>query len=325
MRSRKVVAVLMTSLLVLAGMGPARAQDAWPSKPLRLIVAAAAGSGTDVLARLLVDRLSPVLKQPILIDNRPGANGIVATTALLQAPADGYTLIYHPSSFVVIAPTLVQLPYDTVKDLEPIAQAASGSMMLVVGAQTPVRNVKELVAYVKDRPGKLSFGSVGNGSMPFLLTETMQQNTPMEVNHVPYKASPQMLTDIIGGNLLFGWSDPTVVLPLIQANRLRGIAISGASRLAASPDIPTLKEQGYPIALEGWFGIFAKAGTPQPIIKRLSDDIRRIQETPEMAAELARRNLSMAPAKTPAEFHVLIEANLKMWAEVVRKGNVKAD
>lgn len=317
---------LVLSLPALMCATRAQAQDAWPGKPIRMIVAAAAGSGTDIMARLLTEKLSLALKQPVVIDNRPGANGVVATTALLQAPADGYTLIYNISSFVVIAPALLgNLPYDTTKDLEPVAQTVSGSMMLVTGAQSPVHNVSELIAHVKANPGKFGFGSVGNGTMPFLLTETMRQHTPMDVVHVPYKSSPQMLTDIVAGNLLFGWSDPAVVVPLIQGGKLRGIAASGASRMAASPDVPTLKEQGYPIQVEGWFGVFARAGTPLPIIKRLNDEIRRIQATPEMTAELARRNLGVPAAKSSAEFREVVQSNLKMWQEVIRKGNVKPD
>ena len=314
------------SVAALAPPGPARAQDAWPSKPIRMIVPTAAGSGTDIMGRFYAERLSAALKQPIVVDNKAGASGVIATQALLQAPADGHTLLFNNGSFAVMAPALItNLPYDPARDVVPVAQVAVGGVIMVVDPASPVRNLQELVAHVKANPDRLSYGSFGVGSSAHLITEWLVQQTGMKIAHVPYKSTPQMFTDIAAGNLLFRWSDPGTPLPLIRAGKLRGVAISGNVRVPATPDVPTMGEQGYPFSAVGWMGLFAPAGTPPAVLQRLNAEVNRIQALPETAAEFVKRNYEPPPKRSLDEFRDIVRADLETWKGIVRKGGIKRD
>lgn len=304
---------------------PVGAQETWPSKPIRLIVPTAAGSGTDILARFYAERLTPALKQPIVVDNKAGASGVIATQALLQAPADGHTLLFNNGSFAVMVPALLtNLPFDPVKDVVPVAQAVVGGVIMSANPAVPVRTLRELVDHVKANPDKYSYGSFGVGSSAHLITEWLIQQTGMKLAHVPYKSTPQMFTDIAAGNLLFGWSDPSAPLPLIQAGKLRAITISGNVRVPATPDVPTMAESGFPFSAVGWMGLFAPAGTPAPVLKRLNEEVNRIQTRPDTAAEFTRRNYEPPPSRSLDEFRDIVRADLQTWREIVRKGNIKA-
>jgi tripartite-type tricarboxylate transporter receptor subunit TctC len=308
------------------GLSTGRAQEPWPSKPIRLLVPTAAGSGTDIMARFFAERLSPALRQPIVVDNKAGASGVIATQAMLQAPPDGHTLLFNNGSFAVMAPALLQnLPFDPAKDVAPIALVAVGGVIMSADPAAPVRTLPELIAYVKANPDKFSYGSFGVGSSAHLITEWLVQQTGMRIAHVPYKSTPQMFADITAGNLLFGWSDPGAPLPLLQAGRLRGIAISGNVRVPATPDIPTMGEQGYPFSAVGWMGVYGPAGTPAPVQRRLNEEINRILARPETASEYARRNFEPPPVKSVEEFRTIVASDLQTWREIVRKGNIKAD
>lgn len=317
---------LCAAIALGAGALPAvRAQDAWPARPIRLIVPTAAGSGTDIMARFIAERLSPALKQPIVVDNKAGASGVIATQSMLQSPADGHTLIFNNGSFAVMAPALLtNLPFDPAKDVAPIAQVAVGGVIMSANPDAPVRNLPELIAYVKANPDRFSYGSFGVGSSAHLITEWLIQQTGMRLAHVPYKSTPQMFTDISAGNLLFGWSDPGAPLPLIQAGKLRGIAISGNVRVPATPDIATMGEQGYPFSAVGWMGVFAPAGTPAAVQQRLNEEINRVLARPETAAEFSRRNYEPPPVKSVDAFRAIVASDLQTWREIVRKGNITA-
>jgi tripartite-type tricarboxylate transporter receptor subunit TctC len=323
---RFATAAVVSFAALFNAAAPVVAQDAWPARPIRLIVPTAAGSGTDTMARLMAERLSPALKQPIIVDNKAGASGVIATQSLLQSPADGYTLLYNNGSFAVMAPALLtNLPFDPIKDLAPVAQTAVGGVIMVADPAAPVKTLQELIAYVKANPDKLSYGSFGVGSSAHLITEWLVQQTGMKIAHVPYKSTPQMFGDIAAGNLLFGWSDPGAPLPLIQAGKLRPIVMSGTVRVPATPDVPTMGEQGYPFTAVGWMGVFAAAGTPPAILNRLNEEINRIQARPETAAELSRRNYEPPPVKSIEAFREIVRNDLGTWREIVRKGNIKAE
>jgi tripartite-type tricarboxylate transporter receptor subunit TctC len=316
----------LVAIGLLASSPGAGAQEAWPAKPIRLIVPTAAGSGTDVMARYLADRLSPVLRQPIVVDNKAGASGVIATQAMLQSPADGHTLQFSNGSFMVMAPALMQnLPFDVQRDVVPVAMIAIGGVIMSAYPGAPVKTLGELVAYVKANPDRFSYGSFGIGSSAHLITEWLIQQTGMKVAHVPYKSTPQMLADIAAGNLLFGWTDPGTPLPLIQAGKVRGIAISGNVRVPATPDVATMGEQGYRFDAVGWMGLFAPAGTPPAVLRRLNEEINRIQMRPETAAEMARRNFEPPPTKSLDEFREIVRNDLQTWREIVRRGNIKAE
>ena len=329
MRARVLVPLALAAAATLAVALPARtavAQDAWPSRPIRMIVPTAAGSGTDIMGRFYAERLAAVLKQPVVVDNRAGASGVIATQAMLQAPADGYTLLFNNGSFAVMAPALLpNLPFDAIKDVVPVAQVAVGGVIMTANPAAPVRTLPELVAYVKANPDRFSYGSFGVGSSAHLITEWLIQRTGMRLAHVPYKSTPQMFTDISAGNLLFGWSDPGAPLPLIQAGKLRALAISGNVRVPATPDVPTMGEQGYPFGAVGWMGVFAAAGTPPPVLRRLNEEINRIQQRPETAAEFSRRNFEPPPTRSLEEFRDIVRRDLDTWREIVRKGNIKPE
>lgn len=325
-RHFNVAALAAAAAAGLGATATAFAQEAWPSKPIRLIVPTAAGSGTDILARFYAERLGTALRQPIVVDNKAGASGVIATQALLQAPTDGYTLLFNNGSFAVMAPALLtNLPFDPAKDVVPVALAVVGGVILSANPAIPVRTLSELIAFVKANPDKYSYGSFGVGSSAHLITEWLIQQTGMKLAHVPYKSTPQMFSDISAGNLLFGWSDPSAPLPLIQAGKLRAITISGNVRVPATPDVPTMAESGYPFSAVGWMGMFASAGTPPSVLKRLNEEVNRIQTRPETAAEFARRNYEPPPAKSLDEFKEIVKNDLVTWKEIVRKGNIKAE
>lgn len=300
--------------------------DAWPNRPITLVTASSAGSGTDLLARELAQRLSAELKQPVVVDNKPGGSGVIGTQAVVRAAPDGYTLLYTTASNTVVAPALMKsLPYDVTKDLAPVAQTVEGGVILHVSNDLPVKNLPELVQLVKYHPGTYSYGTWAVGSSGHLTMEWLKRKTGMEMAHAPYKQTSQLLTELATGTLKIGFTDPGAPLPFIEAKRLRSIAVTGTVRLPRTPDIPTFKEQGYDFEPVGWFGVLAPARTPAPIVERLGSLITRIQNQPDMVKKVAALNVSPAQAKTPAQFQAVIARDLKMWRQIVTDTGITLD
>ena len=300
--------------------------DAWPSRPITLVTASSAGSGTDLLARELAQRLGAELRQPVVVDNKPGGSGVIGTQAVVRAASDGYTLLYTTGSNTVMAPALIKsLPYDVTKDLAPVAQTVEGGVILHVSNDMPVKNLPELVQLVKSNPGKYSYGTWGVGSSGHLTMEWLKRKTGMEMPLVAYKQSSQLLTELATGTLKIGFTDPGAPLPFIETKRLRSIAVTGIVRLPRTPDIPTFQEQGYDFEPVGWFGVLAPAHTPALIVERLGALITRIQNQPDMVKKVAALNVQAAQAKSPAAFQAVILRDLKMWKQIVVDTGITVD
>lgn len=320
----KRVAALAT--LWTAAVAQAQPADAWPSRPITLIVPASAGSGSDLMAREMAHRLGQALKQSIIVDNKPGGSGVVGTNAVVRAAPDGYTLLYTNGSFTVMAPALLKsVPYDVARDLVPIAQTAVGGVLLLVNKDFPARNLRELVDYVKAHPGGLTYGSWAVGSSGHLIMEWLKKQTSMQIAHVPYRQVPQLLTELSTGVLQIGWADPSAPVPFIESGKIRGIAISGNTRVSRTPNIATMGEQGFPFDSVGWFGMFAPAGTPAAIVERLTAEVNRIQAMPDTAAKMAAMNFEPPPVKTSAQFRSIVLKDLQTWKKLVTDAGITLD
>ena len=320
---------LATGMALLLGVnGAARAQggDAWPAKPIQMIVAGSAGSGTDLMARAMGQRLGAALNQTVIVENRPGASGAIAATAVVKAPADGHTLLYTNGSFAVMAPALLKtLPYDITRDLVPVAQTAVGGVLLLVNPDVPAKNLRELVDHVKANPDKYSYGSWAVGSSGHLIMEWLKQQTGMKMGHVAYQSVPRLLTELASGVLQIAWADPSAPLPFLRSGKVRGIAISGNVRVPGTPDIATMGEQGFPFDAVGWFGVFAPAATPAAVVRRLNEEINRFQAAAETQSLMARMNFEPPPVKSAAQFRDIVGNDLKTWKKIVTDSNIKTE
>jgi tripartite-type tricarboxylate transporter receptor subunit TctC len=300
--------------------------DAWPARPITMVVPASAGSGTDLMAREMASRLGAAIKQAIVVDNKPGASGVIGTQAVVRAPADGYTLLYTNGSNMVMAPALVKaIPYDVTKDLVPVAQTAMGGVFLLVSNDLPVKTLPELVQLVKANPGKFTYGSWAIGSSGHLTMEWLKRQTGMEIGHVPYRQVPQLLTELSTGTLKIGYADPAAPLPFIESGRLRPIAVTGTVRLPRSPNVPTFSEQGHHFEPVGWFGVFAPAGTPAAIVARLNTEINRIQQQPDMVAKVTALNIAAPPTKSSDQFRSTLLHDLQQWRKIVTETGITTE
>jgi tripartite-type tricarboxylate transporter receptor subunit TctC len=318
----------LTALAVSALTLHAHAQtsDTWPSRPITLVVASGPGSGVDIAAREMAQKISLALKQPVVVDNKPGGSGMLAGAAVARAKADGYTLLYSNASFVAVAPAVLKsMSYDPVKDLTPIAQTAAGGILLLVNKDVPANNLKELVALIKANPDKYSYGTWGNGSSAQLTMEWLKKQAGLKVTHIPYKTTPQIMNDLVSGVLQVGWSDPGTPVAMIEAKQIKGIAVSGNVRVPRTASIATMGEQGHGFDAVGWFGVFGPANLPKTISDRLNAEINKVQRSPEMAKRMEGWNLEPPPAKTPEEFKAIISRDVKLWSSIAKEANISED
>lgn len=255
-----------TAVAAALPLGRALAQEeAWPSQPVTLYVSGAAGSGLDLMARELANRLGSRLKQSVVIDNKPGASGAVATQAAIRRAADGHALLYSNAGNTVVPASLVKsLPYDVSRDLVPIALTAVGGVFLLTGNRFPGKDLPEMIRHVRANPGRFCYGSLGVGTVGHLNMEWLKRKTGMEMAHIPYRAAGQMLAEMMAGSITFGWTDPAAALAFVETGKLRAIAVTGTERPPRSPAVPTMGEQGHPFGSVGWYGVFAPKGTAAP-------------------------------------------------------------
>ena len=304
----------------------AQSTDTWPSRHITLVVASGPGSGVDIAAREMAQKISIALKQPVVVDNKPGGSGMLAGGTVARAKADGYTLLYSNASFVAVAPAVLKsMSYDPVKDLTPIAQTAAGGILLLVNKDVPANNLKELVALVKANPDKYSYGTWGNGSSGQLTMEWLKRQAGLKIAHIPYKTTPQIMNDLVSGVLQVGWSDPGTPVPMIESKQLKGIAVSGNVRVPRTANIATMGEQGHGFDAVGWFGVFGPANLPKAITDRLNTEINKVQKSPEMAKRMEGWNLEPPPAKTPEEFKAIIARDVKLWTSIAKDNNISED
>ena len=318
--------LMLAGVMALPLSAMAQAQDNWPSKPISMIVASGAGSGVDVMARDLAQKLGAALGQTIVVDNKPGASGQVAGQLVARARPDGYTLLYSNASFIAVSPAvLAKMNHDPVKDLTPIAQTAVGGIILMVNKNVPANNLQELVALVKASPNKFSYGTWGEGTSGHLTTEWLKKKAGLAMEHVPYKTVPQVVNDLASGVLQIGWADPSTPVPMIEAKQIKGIAMSGAVRVPRTPGVPTMGEQGYPFDAVGWFGVMGPADMPPALTQRLNREINKILQSPEMAKRMETLNFEPPPNKSADEFKRIVARDIATWKSIAADLKLKLD
>jgi tripartite-type tricarboxylate transporter receptor subunit TctC len=305
-----------------AFVAPLAGAQTWPAKPVRVIVPFAAGGNTDITARAIGERLSPVLKQPIVVDNRPGAMTNIGSEAVARAAPDGYTLLMGGATNAINMSVQAKLPYDTVRDFEPIILCVQGANVLSVHPSIPAKTLKELIALARKQPGKLNFASSGVGSSNHMAGELLKMMAGIDMAHIPYKGNVPALADTVGGHVDMIFSGVPSLLPQINSGRLRAIAIGSLERFPALPKVPTFDESG----LKGyeattWFGLMAPAKTPREIVARLNTEIDRILKTPDLRARFVNDGL-MPMGGSPEAFAKFIRTEIDKYAKVVKAAKI---
>jgi tripartite-type tricarboxylate transporter receptor subunit TctC len=311
-------------LLVSANIAVAQS-DSYPARPVRMMVGASAGGGTDVIARVLADKLGDSLKQPFVVENRPGASNTIAADMTAKAPADGHTLLVATNTAQAIAPHLLKLAYDPLKDLQPIGLVVVVPNVLVVNQTVPAKDARELVALLKSRPGELRYASVGVGSTQHIAAEAFKLATGTQIIHIPYKGSSQAHVDLLGGSVEMMIDTTSSAMSQIKAGRLRPLAVASASRSPELPAIPTFSESGISGAdMATWYGLFVTGGTPRPIVEKLHAQLQRALKLAEVDARL--RGLGGEPgALTLEQFAEMNRADFERFGALIRKANIKPD
>ena len=327
---RMIFARTLTLMVVAVVVAPgwhasAWAQQAYPSRPIRIISIFPPGGGNDILCRAVAQKLTENLKQQVLVENRPGANGIIGTEAAARSAPDGYTITLIPSGHAVNASLYRKLPYDSIKDFTPITLAGSSPLILAVHPSIPAKNVKELVALAKARPGQLSYGTAGVGSSGHLAGALFETMTGTTLVHIPYKGMSLAVADLMGGQVSMTFGTSLSVVPLVRSARLRALATTGAQRSPALPDLPTVAESGVPgYEASLWYGFVGPARLPPEIVQRLNSEIGAVLGAPEVRERLASQGVD-ARSSTPEEFGRLLVSDLERWAEVVHRAGVRAE
>ena len=321
MKKSNLSAIALLIALGLATAGPVHAQ-AYPTKPVRLVVGFAPGGGVDVTARILGPKLTELWGQPVVIDNRAGAGGTIGTDIAAKAPADGYSLLLCGIWSHGVAPSLYKkLPYDHYKDFAPVSMVGTTPNVLVVHPSLPPKSVSEFVAYGKANSGKLVVASPGTGSSPHMTMELFRLTTGADFTHVPYKGSGPALIDLLGGHIGAMFDNMSTQLALMKSGRTRALAVTSPKRSAHLPDVPTMRESGVPIDVTVWYGICAPAAVPKPILAKLNVDLKRALTAPDTQRRLSEVGVDAAPS-TPEQFAAFIKSETETWARVVRDAKV---
>jgi tripartite-type tricarboxylate transporter receptor subunit TctC len=316
--------LLMGSFLLGAGVNASANTGNWPARPIRIVVAGSAGAGGDTFARLIATPLQQVLKQPVVVDPKPGANGLIACDTVAKAAGDGYTLLFAASSAILINPVMVaKMPYNPEKDLIPITQVGAAGILLVANPSTGFKNLADMVAYAKANPGKLAYGSWGTGSSGHLAMEGIKARYGLDMTHVPYKTLVSEVTDLIANNISVGFTDIQSPIPHMRNGRLVGLGQTGSQRWPATQDLPTLSEQGYKFEADGWYGLFAPAGTPTEIIDRLNDEINRLQASDEVRQKIEGQNMIVPASRSAKQFAASIKKDAAIWQGLANTTDLK--
>lgn len=298
------------------------AASAFPARPVRLVVPVPPGGSSDASARIIGQKLTESWGQQVIIDNRAGAAEIIGTEIVAKSNPDGYTIVLVSLRYSV-NPSLLKLPYDPVRDLEPVTMTAAVGNVLVVNVKSPMQSVKEIIALAKQKPAELTFASSGIGGAPHLIGEFFALQTGVKLVHIAYKGGGPAIADLVGGNVSMSFASMTSSLPFIKAGRLRPLAVSSKERLAQLPDVPTMIEAGVPnLEVRDWQGILAARGTPKPIVDKLSGEIIRVLNQPDTRTRYAAAGMDII-ASRPHEFREALASEMKRWAKVVMDANIK--
>ncbi len=296
----------------------------WPSRPLRILVGSSAGGGTDAMARAVADRLGPLLKQPVVVENRPGASNTLAADTTAKS-TDGHTLLMGVVTAHAIAPHLLKLGYDNNKDLVPVAYVGAVPNVLVVTTGLPVQSVKELVALAKKEPGRINYASSGTGSTQHIAAETFKDAAGIDLTHVPYKGSSAALVDLVGGQVQMSFDTMPSVIGQIKNGKMRALAVTTPQRNPQLPQVPTMAEAGLPqVDITAWYGIYMPAATPKAVQQRVHDAVNQVLAMPETQARLGAVGAELKPMPQ-ADFVALQNAEYQRYGQLIRKNNIRID
>lgn len=312
--------------LLLGASAWANTATAWPARPIKIVVAGPAGSGMDIYARMLQAPLQAALKQPVVIDNKPGANSIIGNDAVAKSAPDGYTFLLTPSSAIALNPIVQpKMPYDTLNDLLPVAQVGQSGFLLIASTGSGFKTLQDMVQYAKANPGKLTYGTWGNGSSGHLAMEGLKQHYGLDMPHVPYKGTAPLLNDLLANNISVGFTDIASPVPHVRAGKVSAIGATGSRRPPALAELPTVSEQGYKFDADGWYGVFAPAGTPIDIVRRMNEEVNKILATDEMRTKFNAQNMPAPPIKTAEQFAATVKSDVALWQGLAKSINLKVD
>jgi tripartite-type tricarboxylate transporter receptor subunit TctC len=321
----KLTAAVLGAAMALSAPLAATAQEAFPTKPIRMVLPFPPGGVTDLLARALAEKLAPRLGQPVVVDNKPGAGTVLASDLVARAPADGHTLLMAASSLGTAPLLYEKVGYDAIKSFAPVTQVASVVHVLVVNPQLPVKSVKELIAYAKANPGKLNYSSTGTGTSTHLEGELLKSMAGVYMVHIPYRGSAPALIDLVAGQVNVMFDAYGSSGPFIKSGKLRALAVTTAERSQSVPELPTMQESGLPgYEAMPWLGLMAPAGTPQTVVERLHQEVAKVLEDPEMRGKFKGWGLDII-GNTPNEFASFLQRDIQQWDKVIRGANIKAD
>ena len=309
-------------LLTLTGLGHAQT---WPTRPIKLVVPFAAGGTTSILGRAMADKLAPLLGQPVVVDNRPGAGGNVGMDAVAKSEPDGYTLLMGPIGLAINPALYNKMSFDPIRDLAPIGLYAGVPNLLVVHPSVPAQSLKELIALFKANPGKYNYASNGNGTSSHLAAEMLKSSAGVDIVHIPYKGGAPAMADLLAGQVTMLFDQMPAVLPQVKGGKVRALGVSSAQRSAAAPEVPSLAEAGLPgFDMTVWFGLLAPAGTPPAVLQRVNAEMGKVLQDPEFRTFLA--GLGVSPlGGSPEAFASFIQAETQRWAQVVKASGARID
>lgn len=321
MNTRRLFLALIASTACTASFG-----QAWPSKPIRLVVPFPAGGGTDIIAREVTQKITEATKWSFIVDNKPGSGGAIGLDNVAKSPADGYNLVLGQTSNLAINPSLYKkLPYDPIKDLVPISMVASAPMVLVVATDSPYKSIADVVSAAKAKPGTINFASSGNGTVGHLATELFQKEAGIKLVHVPYKGAAQGMTDVIGGQVQIYMGSVPTVIGHIKNGKMRALAVTSLKRVDDIPQTPTIAESGYKkFEAATWFGILGPAKLPKEMVVKLNAEINKALQSPELQKKLSDQGADVA-GSTPDGFSILIRGEMSRWGRVVKESGATID
>ncbi|MGJ7494710.1 Bug family tripartite tricarboxylate transporter substrate binding protein [Variovorax sp. RT4R15] len=320
MRRLCIAAGIATGLAAVLAT-PALAQTAYPNQPLKLVVPYPAGGATDTLARTIGQKLQESWGQPALVDNRPGAGGTIGNSFVAKAPADGYTMLIAITALIQQPSLMDKLPYDPLKDLAPVTMIARSPSMLAVPLDSPAKDLKSFIAMVKASPGKYNFGSYGAGTSSHIQGALLNMQAGIDLVHVPFQGAAPLVTNLVGGQLASAFVDSASARPHLKS--MRPLAVTGAQRMPGLPDVPTFTELGYhSFDPYGWFGVFLPVATPAPVVQKLSEEINRILNLPEVTAKIEALGLQVGGGK-PEEFQKVVRTDAAIYAKIIKDANIR--
>ena len=316
---------LVAAAIAWAAAGALQAQP-YPNRPIKLVVGFAPAGAADFVARSLGEPLSRALGQPIVIDNRPGAGSSIAAEYVAKSAPDGYTLLIASPSSILVNPLLMKLGYDAKRDLMPVTKVTSSPLVVAVNPSVSATTLRELIEVAKRQPGKLNFASSGNGAAPHLAAVLFMKLAGVEMVHVPYKGGGPAVQSVLAGDTQLSFATPPSVLPLVQAGRLRALAVTSRNRTPLVPGVPGMEEAGLPdYEISFWYGFFLPAGTSREIVQKLHQETSKVLALPEVGKALAKEGTEVSGSKSPEEFAAFIAEDAKLWTRLVRDSGVKAD